>query len=347
STGAPAAASVAGSPYPIVPSAATGGTFNAANYNIVYANGTLTVTKPTLTITANNGTKTYGTVFTTGAGSTLFTSTGLQNGETIGSITIASTGAPAAASVAGSPYTIVPSAATGGTFNAANYNIVYTNGALTVTQATPSIVVASNLNPACLGSSVTFTATITSSPNVTGSVQFFDGATSLGTVAVAANVATFTTSALTATSHSITVKYLGDANFNVVTSAVLTQIVNAPPTTTGVTICQGGSGSLTSSAGCAASTPGTTGPNFTGTGSNNNGTGTLAWSGTGNISANDGIYATATVNSGGNTTVTTQYLQATNFGFAIPGTAIITGIQVSVNRYASQNTGTNNVQDNT
>src|SRR6185312_14314970 len=139
STGAPAAASVAGSPYPIVPSAATGGTFNAANYNIVYANGTLTVTKPTLTITANNGTKTYGTVFTTGAGSTLFTSTGLQNGETIGSITIASTGAPAAASVAGSPYTIVPSAATGGTFNAANYNIVYTNGALTVTQATFTI----------------------------------------------------------------------------------------------------------------------------------------------------------------------------------------------------------------
>jgi hypothetical protein len=82
--------------------------------------------------------------------------------------------------VAGSPYPIVPSAATGGTFNASNYTITYTNGILTVTAATPSIVVTSNNNPACLGSSITFSATITSNPNVTGQVQFFDGATSLG-----------------------------------------------------------------------------------------------------------------------------------------------------------------------
>jgi hypothetical protein len=43
SSGAASTATVAGSPYPIVPSAATGGTFAPANYTIYYVNGSLTV----------------------------------------------------------------------------------------------------------------------------------------------------------------------------------------------------------------------------------------------------------------------------------------------------------------
>jgi hypothetical protein len=72
-------------------------------------------------------------------GTTAFTSTGLQNGETIGSVTLASTGAVATATVAGSPYAITPSAATGGTFTLGNYATTYNAGTLTVTQATPTI----------------------------------------------------------------------------------------------------------------------------------------------------------------------------------------------------------------
>jgi hypothetical protein len=86
-----------------------------------------------LTITANNLTKQFGNTIATGAGSTLFTPSGLQNGETI-SITIESTGAVNTAPVG--TYDIVPSLATGVTFFASNYTITYTNGTLTVAAPT-------------------------------------------------------------------------------------------------------------------------------------------------------------------------------------------------------------------
>ncbi len=62
---------------------------------------------------------------TFGSGSTLFTSSGLQNGEMVGTVTlsVSGSGGAASASVSGSPYTITPSAAVGGTFSAGNYAI--------------------------------------------------------------------------------------------------------------------------------------------------------------------------------------------------------------------------------
>jgi hypothetical protein len=62
---------------------------------------------------------------------TAFTSSGLENSETIGSITIASDDGASNTASAGT-YNIVPSAATGGTFTASNYSITYANGTLTV-----------------------------------------------------------------------------------------------------------------------------------------------------------------------------------------------------------------------
>jgi hypothetical protein len=83
-----------------------------------------------LTVTANSNTKVYGQTFTPAA--TAFTTTALQNGETVGSVTeVSPVGAPATAAVPG-PYAITPSAATGGTFTPSNYAITYLNGALTV-----------------------------------------------------------------------------------------------------------------------------------------------------------------------------------------------------------------------
>jgi hypothetical protein len=131
STGQVATAPVAGSPYAIVPSNATGGTFTASNYSISYVNGTLTVTPAPLTITAQDVTKVYGqTPVLSG-----FDASALVNGETVGSVTLASTGQVATAGVLGSPYAIVPSNATGGTFTPDNYSISYVNGVLTVTPA--------------------------------------------------------------------------------------------------------------------------------------------------------------------------------------------------------------------
>ncbi|EEF62267.1 autotransporter-associated beta strand repeat protein [Pedosphaera parvula Ellin514] len=131
-SGGTAATDPAGT-YTLTPSVATGGTFIPANYTITYATGVLTVTKVAITVTATAETKTYGQVVTFGSGSTLFTVTGLVNGETIGTVTLACTGGTANAAVSGSPYTITPSVATGGTFTAANYTITYaTTGKLTV-----------------------------------------------------------------------------------------------------------------------------------------------------------------------------------------------------------------------
>ena len=131
STGQVATAPVAGSPYAIVPSNATGGTFTASNYSISYVNGALTVTPAPLTITAQDVSKVYGqTPVLSG-----FDASALVNGETVGSVTLTSTGQVATAGVLGSPYAIEASSATGGTFTPSNYSISYVNGVLTVTPA--------------------------------------------------------------------------------------------------------------------------------------------------------------------------------------------------------------------
>ena len=102
---------------------------------------------------------------------------------------------------------------------------------LTVVKATPSIQLASSANPSTVGQQVAFTASL--SPNtVTGSVQFFDGAASLGTSAVSSGTAAITVSSLVLGAHSITAVYSGDANYNSVTSAALPQTVNKAGTTT-------------------------------------------------------------------------------------------------------------------
>jgi hypothetical protein len=113
---------------------------HAGNYALTHPTGlTGAITPAALTITANNQSKTYGQVVTFGSGATQFTSNGLQNGEAIGSVTLACGGGGAAAAVAGSPYAITLGAATGGTFSAGNYTIGYAPGALTVNPADQTI----------------------------------------------------------------------------------------------------------------------------------------------------------------------------------------------------------------
>ncbi|MGD0089914.1 MAG: MBG domain-containing protein, partial [Planctomycetota bacterium] len=129
-----AAANAAVGSYNLTPSAATGGTFAASNYTITYHDGTLAVNAAGLDVTANADSKTYGQTKTYGVGSTAFTSSGLQNGETIGSVTITASGGSAANAAVGS-YNLTPSAPTGGTFTASNYTIAYHDGTLTVNPA--------------------------------------------------------------------------------------------------------------------------------------------------------------------------------------------------------------------
>ena len=93
----------------------------------------------------------------------------------------------------------------------------------------------SSLNPAQSGQAVTFTATVTSGfPGTpTGTVNFFNGTTNIGSMSLNGSaVATVTTSTLAAGSDSITATYGGDTNFVTSTSSVLTQQVGGVSTTT-------------------------------------------------------------------------------------------------------------------
>ena len=138
SLGTPAAAPAGN--YDIVASAAAGS--GVSNYDITYAKGTLKVNKADLTITAGPQNKTYGTVANLGTTAFTISSGVLVNGDTITGVTLTSTGTPASAGAGG--YDIVPSAAGP---DAANYNITYSNGTLTVNKATITVTADDKTRP--------------------------------------------------------------------------------------------------------------------------------------------------------------------------------------------------------
>lgn len=71
------------------------------------------------------------------------------------------------------------------------------------------------------------------------------------------------------------------------------------------------------------------GPNFPNNGVNDNSIGTVAWTNPGNITLDDGSYAQASILF---SNAYTNYLVASNFGFAIPDGSQIDGILVEIDR---------------
>lgn len=88
------------------------------------------VRKKVLTITASDRSKAFGA--TLNLGNSAFTSSGLVGLETIGSVTLGASGGTGQYDAQGA-YAIVPSNATGGTFNPDNYDLSYVPGVLSVT----------------------------------------------------------------------------------------------------------------------------------------------------------------------------------------------------------------------
>jgi hypothetical protein len=87
----------------------------------------------------------------------------------------------------------------------------------------------------------------------------------------------------------------------------------------------------------------TSGPNNCAAGADDNSIGTVAWSNPGNITATDGVFATASFAG----LDTTHYLKGTSFGFAVPTGSTINGIQAAWKRKAANNLpGTTRVADN-
>lgn len=113
-----------------------------------------------------------------------------------------------------------------------NFSASSDTATVTVSQGTVTVGLTSQPNPSGVGQAVVFTATVSPvAPSLlapTGTVEFFNGVTSLGTVAVDANgVATITVANLPTGSNVITADYSGDAGYGGLTSAGYTQVVDA------------------------------------------------------------------------------------------------------------------------
>ena len=137
SAGTAAAAAVNGAPYAITAGNASGGSFNAANYSLSYANGTLQVTPRPVTVAANSIVRTADEAnpgsfsFSVGAGD-------LLGGDSISAVQIA-TPAGSVTTPGLSIYNLVPTGAVFGAGEASNYALRYTNGLLVVLPRPPRI----------------------------------------------------------------------------------------------------------------------------------------------------------------------------------------------------------------
>jgi Bacterial Ig-like domain (group 3)/FG-GAP-like repeat/FG-GAP repeat len=102
---------------------------------------------------------------------------------------------------------------------------------------TTKTVVSTSGSPSLVGQSVTFTAMVTSTHGAIPDdeqVTFYDGMTALASVTLSSGTARYTTSSLSAKTHTIKATYAGDPTFKPSTGLV-TQVVNKYPTTTSLT----------------------------------------------------------------------------------------------------------------
>ena len=211
------------------------GTLTAANYDITFVPGTLSVTPAPLTLTADNKSK------TTGSANPPLTFSGsvFVNGDSASSLTTQPTLSTTATT--SSPAGTYPISISGAADP--NYTISYVVGALTVTAAGAASKTAftSVPNPSVFGQTIVLVAAVSpasgslTAAKPTGAVTFMDGSTVLGTGSIAyllnREIATFTTSSLAVGSHSITAVFAGGNGYAGSTSAAVTQTVKQAATT--------------------------------------------------------------------------------------------------------------------
>jgi len=116
--------------------------------------------------------------------------------------------------------------------DAANAGSTSTAFALTLGTATSSVTLSLGTSSATLGQSVALNVTV-SGFAPTGTIDFLDGGTSLGSAPLVAGAVSFSTTALTVGSHTLTAVYSGDGNNAASTSAPVVVTVNAASGGTG------------------------------------------------------------------------------------------------------------------
>ena len=200
---------------------------DSVDYNTVTATTTINVLKATPTITwANPADITYGTTL----GTTQLDATSPVAG-TFSYSPVAGTVLGAGAHKALTA-TFTPT-------DTADYNPTSATVFIDVAKTGTSTAVTSSVGTPVFGQPVTFTATVTvvvpGAGTPTGTVDFLDGATKLGTGTLSGGVATFRVSTLSVGTDSITASYGGDTN-DLTSTGTLTggQTVNQSQTTTSV-----------------------------------------------------------------------------------------------------------------
>lgn len=113
----------------------------AGNYTITFLPGTLTVDKRKITITAGDTNKVYGTEIELDQTAFEITEGDLADGDTVTEVTLTSEGATEGAEYQEEGYPIVPSHDIMGNIETNNYDIVFSNGTLTVKKAELTIAV--------------------------------------------------------------------------------------------------------------------------------------------------------------------------------------------------------------
>ncbi len=210
---------------------------DSTDYQSISATASLTVSSATLTITADNAGKTYGTANPPFTGKV----TGERNGDTFKESfsTTATVSSPVGT------YPIVPSVAGDGLVD---YVQSITEGTLTITQAATTTTLGASSTSITPGQSVTLTATVVSATTgtPTGTVSFYDNGTQLNTTPATLNagVATCPTALLApGVTHTLTATYSGDTNFAGSSSATTVSVAVAALDFT-MTIAGAGSATL-------------------------------------------------------------------------------------------------------
>ena len=183
-----------------------------------------------------------------------------------------------------------------------------------VQKAATATSLASSVNPSVFGQSVTLTATVSvvapGSGTPTGTVHFYDGATLLGSHALASGVAAFSTTKLTTGTLSVTAVYVASADYLTSTSSVLSEVVDKASTKTTIASSKNPSTSgdtVTFTATLAAIAPGAGTP--TGTVTFMDGATVL---GTGTLASKKATFATASLAEGTHS-ITAVYSGDSNF----------------------------------
>ena len=144
-------------------------------------------------------------------------------------------------------------------------------------------------------------------------------------------------------SGNVTLTLTPNVSGSCIETSTVVITVNPAPQTTGVIVCQGGSGSLTSPTVCPSGGTYNVGPFTAGNSSSVTGTGSVPWSNPTRALTNDNQYATAALSAIGITT--SNYLRITNYGFSLPSNATILGIRVIIGRFESNTGNGNDVRD--